>query len=209
MHDLEGFLVGNDGYYGAGIMSTFIGNHDVPRVIHFAQDWPLWHDVWTNGKDKAWWDKPGLPAETAAFERVANAFTLLFTLPGVPLVYYGDEIGLPGAGDPDNRRFMQWSGYNAAQLELRNHVATLAQIRAQHPALRRGSRTTLAVGNDTLAYRMQTGGDEVFVVINRGDGGATVGGLPAGSYADQLDGSTHSGPDISLPARSARVLTLP
>jgi glycosidase len=32
------------------------------------------------------------------------------TTKGIPLIYYGDEIGMPGAGDPDNRRFMQWMG---------------------------------------------------------------------------------------------------
>lgn len=207
MSDLDGFLAGNLGYYGAGIMSTFIGNHDVPRSIHFAQDNPVWYDSWSNGKDQAWYNKPGLPAELSAFERFANAYTVLFTLPGVPLIYYGDEIGLPGAGDPDNRRFMQWSNYSAGQLMLRGHLQKLTSIRADHPALRRGTRTTLSVSAETLAYRMQDGGDQVIVVVNRGDWDTSVGGLPGGSYVDELDGSIHSGPDVSVPRRSARLLT--
>jgi hypothetical protein len=101
---------------------------------------------------------------------------------------------------------MQWSGYTGGQTFLRERIATLAAIRADHPALRRGSRTTLSVTNETLAYRMTEGADDVIVVINRGDGGATVSGVPSGSYVDQIDSSAHTGPDISVPARTARVL---
>ena len=205
MYDLDGFLNGNDGFYGAGIMSTFIGNHDVPRTIHFAQNNPIWTDAWAGGKELAWSNQPSLPGEQAAFERMANGFAIIYTLPGVPLVYYGDEIGLPGAGDPDNRRFMQWTGYSAGQQFLKNRIAKLGEVRAAHPALRRGDRSTVSVTNDTICYSMTTAGDEVFVAVNRGDGSATVSGLPAGSYVDEIDGSSH-GADVSVPPRTTRIL---
>jgi glycosidase len=140
MQELESFLNGNDSYYDKGIMSTFIGNHDLPRVIHLAQDTPLWTDSWDGGKNINWANQPGLPGEQSAFERMAAAFTLLMTTRGVPLIYYGDEIGLPGAGDPDNRRDMQWSGYSAGQNLLKTHLEKLGQIRKDHVALRRGNR---------------------------------------------------------------------
>jgi glycosidase len=206
MFDLDGFLGGNDGFYGAGVMSTFVGNHDVPRSIHFAQDQPIWTDPWAGGKERAWTNQPGLPGGMSAFERMATAFAVIFTLPGVPLVYYGDEFGMPGAGDPDNRRFMQWSGYSQGQTFLRDRVAALAAIRAEHPALRRGTRETVHVSNDTLVYKMQDGADVVYVAINRSDAQQTVQNLPSGGMTDALDGSSHQGPSLAIPPRTARVL---
>ena len=193
--------------YGSGaIMSTFVGNHDVPRSIHFAQDNPISTNVWYDGKDRNWSNQPGQPSEGAAYERVANAFTFIYTIKGVPLMYYGDEVGLPGAGDPDNRRFMQWTGYSAAQTGLRGHVQKLGAIRAAHAALRRGTRTTLSVTNDVYAYKMTTSGDTVYVVINRGDSAQQASGLPSGQLTNLLTSGGVSGPSVSVPARSSMIL---
>ena len=67
----------------------------------------------------------------------------MFTTKGVPLIYYGDEVGMPGAGDPDNRRMMQFTGLSADQTYLYNTLKALLAARAAHPALRRGTRATL------------------------------------------------------------------
>ncbi|MCB9754757.1 MAG: hypothetical protein H6713_32885 [Myxococcales bacterium] len=210
LSELEGFMNDNDGYYGPNaIMSTFIGNHDIPRIIHLAENTPKWDNVWTDGKDIAWSNTPGLPGGLEPFERVAAAFAVLLTTPGAPLIYYGDEIGLPGAGDPDNRRFMQWGGYSAGQTFLLEQVKKLTAIRAAHAATRRGARQPLSAGADTMAYRMSGEGDEVWVAVNRSDAAQSVGGLPGGELYDELNDETVSGPDVMVPARSARVLVSP
>jgi glycosidase len=207
MTDLEGFMNQNDGVYGNAIMSTFIGNHDVPRSIHFAQDQPLWGDPWSDGKDKNWSNQPGLPSGNSAFERLANAFTVILTNKGIPLIYYGDEVGMPGAGDPDNRRFMQWSGYSAGQQLLLTRIKKLTAIRKAHKALWYGSRSTVSVSAETWAYKMVSGTDTVYVAINRGDSAQQVSGLPGGTLNDILNGGTVTGPTITLQPRSAAILT--
>jgi glycosidase len=205
MGDLAGFLDGNDGYYGAGaVMSTFLGNHDVPRVIHFAEDEPLWSE-WDGGKDRAWRNQPALPASARPFERLVVAYTMLFTLPGVPLVYYGDEIGMAGAGDPDNRRFMQWSGTTDPQRALKTRIAALAKLRTAHPSLRRGTRRTLGASRDIYVYEMTAPRDAVIVVLNRGDDAGQAVGLPAGEYLDLVNGAIRRAP-LSVPPRTAYVL---
>ncbi len=205
MTDLAGFLATNDTYYGAGaVMSTFIGNHDVPRTIHIAEDSPLFGD-WDDGKAQAWNNRPGLPASANPFERIAVAYTFLYTSPGVPLVYYGDEIGLPGGGDPDNRRFMQWSGYSAPQTFLRDRIARLGVIRKEHAALRRGTRMVLGTTSHTMVYQMVTAGDHVFVALNRADQPQPAQGLPGGNYEDLTTGQMMSTP-ITIPPRTGMVL---
>lgn len=207
MSDLIGFMDSNTSYYGTSVMSTFLGNHDVPRSIHFADDTPLWSDVWANGKDRNWSNQPAQPTNASAYERLALGFAVLWTNRGAPMIYYGDEIGLAGAGDPDNRRFMPWTGYSAAQQALLAKVEKLGAIRAAHTALRRGDRTTLSYDDDSWVYQMVDGSDRVYVAINRSDAQKTVSGLPAGTLTDQMTGEMLTGPSVTLPPRSARVMT--
>ena len=211
MDDLASFMDSNDGFYGVdSVMSTFVGNHDLPRAIHIGDDTPLWADPYTDGKDKAWSGSPGLPAKRSPFERLANAFAVILTNKGAPLIYYGDEIGLPGAGDPDNRRMMQWSALSADQQWLHDRIKALNAIRAAHPALRRGKRTTKSVTADvwffsTTTTLTATTSDTVYVAINRGDSDQTISGLPAGSFDELLTGAVVTGTSATIPARQTRI----
>ena len=179
----------------------------MPRTIHFGEDTPVWSDVWASGKDRNWSNQPTQPTSANAYERLALGFAVLWTNRGAPMIYYGDEVGLAGAGDPDNRRMMPWTGYSAAQTALLAKVKKLGTIRAAHAALRRGDRTTLSYGNDTWVYQMVDGSDRVYVAINRSDATVTVSGLPAGALTDQLTGEALTGPSVSVPPRTARVMT--
>lgn len=210
MSDLASFMDSNDYFYGASaVMSTFIGNHDLPRVIHLAASSRLWgDDQAADGKDRAWQNQPGAVGELEAFERVANGFAVLFTNRGAPLVYYGDEIGMPGAGDPDNRRMMQWSGLTSNQTYLRDRVKRLAELRSKHPALRRGTRSTIEATADTWTFVRQTAGDTVYVAINRSDAPKQVSGLPAGPLDELVSSEAATGPTVTVPPRQARVFVV-
>ncbi|PIE16418.1 MAG: hypothetical protein CSA66_07365 [Proteobacteria bacterium] len=215
MASLAEWMDGNDGYYdidGAtkrSLMTTWIGNHDIPRAIHFASR-QIANCTQGSGDGNGWTTHYNQPTDAAPYERLGVAFAVMFTGPGIPLIYYGDEIGLAGGGDPDNRRMMPWADneLNEHQRALRDNVKKLANIRAQYKALSRGHRTTLSKGEATWVYRMGgcgAGVPEVVVALNRGDSQANV-DLPPGSYTDLIGERPVGDGSLSVPARGFRVL---
>jgi len=204
--DLDLFLTGNDGYYGAGaVMATFLGNHDLPRAIHLAEDSPQFSE-WDTGKSRAWSNQPTAPGYDRPYQRLALAFVALMTLRGLPTLYYGDEIGMAGGGDPDNRRFMSWSGTCTDQDALRDRISKLTTIRTAHPALRRGTRQQVWLSADVYAYRMTQGSDDLTVVLNRSDNEQTIQLSAKASYVDLLTGETVTAAAVKVTARGARIL---
>ncbi len=167
-YGIEGILQTFDGFYGDwAVMSNFLGNHDVARAVSHANGDIA--DLWGNGsKEQGWNNPPADPAAAEPYQRLRLAWTFLMTIPGIPLIYCGDEFGMAGAGDPDNRRMMKFgadlSAYQQATLE---HVARLTAARHAHRAMRYGDRTQLF--NDGLfwAYSMVEGSDIVVVAFNR------------------------------------------
>jgi glycosidase len=114
------------------------------------------------------------------------ALTFIMTTRGVPMLYSGDEIAMPGAGDPDNRRDFPggWPGdpHNAFESSGRTpdqesafeHLRQLAHLRGELEPLRRGKLVDLAVGDQTYAYARITAGASVIVIINNATTDATL-----------------------------------
>jgi len=154
-------------YYGnLAIMSNFIGNHDVPRFISHAAGQV--GNMWGGDRNKAWNNPPGQPTAKEPYDRIKVAFSLMMALPGIPLVYYGDEIGLAGDTDPDNRRLMPFTGWNKHQKEVLAHVQKLGQLRNKYPALRSDQRRTLWVDDEWFAMLRTEGKQRMIFVLRRG-----------------------------------------
>jgi alpha-glucosidase len=117
------------------------------------------------------------------------AFTLLFTRPGVPCIYYGDEIGLEGGADPGCRRCFNWDR-GQWRMDLWTHVQRLARARHRRAEWRAGATLTLAQGEHWLAYARYDAQAASVVVVNRG---------PAQAVTLPLHG---------LPLQLARAVTL-
>jgi hypothetical protein len=103
---------------------------------------------------------------------------------------------------------MQWSGYTPNQTFLRDRIAGLAKARAQHLAMRQGTRSQLGATTDVMVFKMTAPGDTVFVALNRGDAAQGAVGLPAGSYVDAVTGEAVTAP-LQIPPRSGLVLVAP
>jgi len=93
------------------------------------------------------------------------AYLFLFTYPGAPCIYYGDEIGLTGGHDPECRRSFPW---DEAQwnLDILAHVKKLTALRTAYPALRRGSYHRLYADREAVAFGRWFNQDRLIVALN-------------------------------------------
>lgn len=152
-------------YWDDSIHSTLLGNHDFSRFLAYAED------AFAGGRDEkeVGWNDPPQVKDPASYERLKRAFTFLYAIRGVPLVYYGDEVGMTGAHDPDNRRPMPWGDQVLPeQRGVHDHVARLGVVRAAHPALRYGMRRGLISERERLAFLRHHFEDAVVACWNRG-----------------------------------------
>jgi glycosidase len=98
-------------------------------------------------------------------QRYILGLVLQFTLPGAPMIYYGDEIGLLGENDPDCRRTMPWD-----QMEWHKPILDvykkLIRARRSLPALRTGKFKKLKTFNAVYAYKRYTSDEEVIIILN-------------------------------------------
>ena len=147
------------------ILVTFLGNHDKKRFMG---------------------------EEGATPRKLELAFSLLLTMRGIPQLYAGDEIGMPGGDDPDNRRDFPGGfpgdtrngftaeGRSPTEQQIFTHVRNLLHLRQQHPALRRGEYIHLFNDSTTFAYvrDFRQGGTEkperLLLVMNNADQPQTV-----------------------------------
>ena len=92
-----------------------------------------------------------------------EAVVIQMTWVGAPTIYYGDEVGVCGFTDPDNRRTYPWGRED--QMMLGFHKEMIRIHKRQHP-LRQGSLRILCWDNNVLAYGRFQGDDQVIVVLN-------------------------------------------
>ncbi len=169
MEELEKSLATSERVYGKEtLMSPLLGNHDKSRFMAYADgDLP---DPKHPDEIEAGWENPPRVDNPASYERLKLGLTFVLSIDGVPMIYYGDEIGLTGAGDPDNRRMMRWGDeVTAPEQAVRAHFSKVAAVRHAHPALRYGSRRALVAEGDRYAFVRAHLGDAVLAVWNRGD----------------------------------------
>ncbi len=216
MKALDDALVASETAYGKEtLMSPLVGNHDKGRFMAYADgELPGPHG---EKDEEIGWTNPPSVHDPANYAKLELAQALLMSIDGVPMVYYGDEIGMTGAGDPDNRRDMRFSDKVLPdENRVLQNFRKLGALRRQHPALRYGSRRTLAADHDLYAFVRAHLEDRVVVIFNRAKEEAKIDlrvspELSDGEYTDALSGKTIQVKDgkmaFALPGQRAAFVT--
>ena len=189
-------------HYPAPALDTalnFLSTHDTERALTVIADEPA------NGRGREW--QSGRCVTGEAYEegmlRLRMAYAIIYTLPGVPCLYYGDEIGLSGSGRDENKRApMIWddngSGltYGPPDMErqenrfesvekqlsdpdsILNYYKRALRIRNENPEISRGTTEVMELsgnsGGDIAAVRRTWNGSSILIVYNLSDEAASL-----------------------------------
>jgi len=149
--------------YGShNLMGNISGNHDKPRFMALASgDLKFGED----SKAAGWQREIGI-TDSIAYDKLLLMHTFNMTIPGIPVVFYGDEIGLTGANDPDCRRMMKFENWNNRETNLWNKVSILAHLRKDNPVLIYGEFINILTGKDHWVYARKYFDKNAIVFIN-------------------------------------------
>jgi glycosidase len=156
----------------------------------------------TTNHDKNAWDAPAV--EKFGADGVAMGNVLTFTMPGIPLIYTGEEVGNDRKLSLFEKVDVDWSRPGT----MGELFSSLARLRRENPALVRGSMERLARPGEpgVYAFRRTEGADTVSVFLNFGATPATVDG-PVGAARDAFTGAiVAAGSRLALGPRGFRVL---
>ena len=129
--NLERVLKESMSYYGSHhLMGNITGNQDRARFISYADG----SIQFSEDAKLAGWTRDIQNNDTAGWNALENMIAFLMTTPGIPCIYYGDEIGMPGGNDPDNRRMMHFNDWNSNQKQLQSSVQQLVNLRRNNLA---------------------------------------------------------------------------
>jgi glycosidase len=142
-------------------LMNLLDSHDTQRIL-----WSL-----TPGQNNRE-DKEFNAANLAQGKKLLRLATAVqFTLPGAPTIYYGDEVGVTGSDDPDDRRTFPWLNNNqpGGDGDIHVHVQWMAQMRKENSVFVDGTVKFLLTddANRTMAYGVRTQYDVGIVAINR------------------------------------------
>ena len=142
-------------------LMNFLSTHDTPRILTVL------------GADHV----PGSKEERAVFrlsparrqlglKRLRLAALVLFTFPGAPTVYYGDEAGMEGWEDPFNRAGYPWGQEDS---ELKSFFSSLVHLRREQPALQTGHLHWRWTAGSLLVFARELDGQLLTTVVNAAD----------------------------------------
>lgn len=180
----------NGGIYQNIYTYNFVDNHDVNRIASTL-------------KDK---------------NHLNNVYTMLYTMPGVPSIYYGSEFGIEGTrsehSDYELRPCIDLNNIPNANYDLFNHIIKLGKVRLNLEALKYGKFENASIKNENLVYKRFTDNQTVFVAFNLTNHDERIGfdAQYNGKLTDVLNDNqifdANGWTEIDMPPYSSRILVV-
>jgi cyclomaltodextrinase / maltogenic alpha-amylase / neopullulanase len=154
--------------YGVNhLMGNLVSSHDKIRYMAYA-DGDL--EINDGRASEIAWTNPPKVDNPSSYDKLKLHLAYILTIPGVPVIYYGDEIGMTGAADPDNRRMMRFGNQlSETEKKMIKDVSKIIHIRKDHPALRHGDFLTLQADKNIYAYVRSDMNERILVVLNKSE----------------------------------------
>ena len=148
-------------------MGTITSSHDQVRFMAFADKQIEFHE---NGIERAYEELPSVVQYLSSYEKLFGFTVMNMSLPGIPVVYYGEEYGQIGANDPGNRLDMRFqSSWNKAEHRLNKKIKQLISLRRTNPAFALGDLTFIKSTKNISIWKKTYFEDEVLVLFNIAD----------------------------------------
>lgn len=186
-------------------MGNITGNHDKPRFISVAGGAV---SPYEDSKLAGWTRDIGV-GDPIGYRKLALLDALICTVPGVPCIYQGDEYGVPGANDPDNRRMMAFDGYTETEQAQREMTRRLISLRRGSLPLIYGDMATLYLDCQTWIFARAYMGEYVVVALNLAADGRTLDVELPSCFAREQELGPNFGGSAVRTAGGALRLTVP
>lgn len=147
------------------VLMNILGTHDTARILTVLGS----SEIPRTKDEKAVYNLNEEELKKA-IKLLKIASLLQFTLPGVPCIYYGDEVGVEGFEDPFNRACFPWGNEN---MEILNHYKLLSELR-KNKLFAEGKYKCLLHSNGVFAFERYNDGERIIVAINMSENTITL-----------------------------------
>ena len=156
-----------DVYGPLHLMGNIMDSHDKNRFMAYADN-EIDLSEW-NATEKGWKNPPTVK-DPYSYKKCELYYAYMFSIPGLPVIYYGSEFGMTGLSDPDNRRMMRFGNQlDKNERKMLDVVRQIVNVRKNNLALRYGDFYTLRADDKFYAFIRSDFYERVLVVLNKSD----------------------------------------
>lgn len=195
LYSTMNFITEKYPHQAVNCLMNILGTHDTERILTVLGC----AEIPKTKKERASYKLSSKALKNGVlFLKIASL--LQFTLPGIPCIYYGDEVGLEGFEDPFNRQCFPWGNEN---LKILNHYKILAKLRKDNSVFTEGKYKCLLHETEVFAFERYDKNKKIVVAINMSDKTITLNFKEAMKQYDNTD----TGNSFSLSSKKFLILS--